>query len=89
MHCQEIYVALADQFPHLSADEVGAPYRNSLSHWANRVQFARLHLIEKGWLHPLPESGRRGYWRITDEGRNALADTDVLGEKLLAELDAL
>jgi hypothetical protein len=40
MHCQDVYRILAQEFPELTYEELWEPYRRSVSHWANRVQFA-------------------------------------------------
>jgi restriction endonuclease Mrr len=89
MYCQDVYIELAKQFPLLTEDEMRVPYKNSVSHWANRVQFARLHMVRKGWiLHPTMGGGR-GFWQISESGRRALALADEMGKKLLAELCAL
>jgi len=87
MHCQEIYETLARRFPCLTEDEKTEPYRNSVSHWANRVQFARLHLVDKGWfLHA--SMNNRAVWVISDNGRTAILELDELAKSALAELDA-
>jgi len=88
MHCQDIYEELARRFPYLTEDEKNVPYRNSVSHWANRVQFARLHLVDKGWLLHASMNGR-AVWAVSDNGRTAILELDQLGESALAELDAL
>jgi len=88
MHCQDIYQELARNFPCLTEDEKTVPYRNSVSQWANRVQFARLHLVDKGWLlHPSMSS--RAVWAISDKGRTAILELDELVRTSLAELEAL
>lgn len=88
MHCQDIYEELARRFRCLTEDEKTEPYRNSVSHWANRVQFARLHLVDRGWL--LHASiNERAVWAISDNGRTAILELDQLAKSALAELDAL
>jgi len=89
MHCQEVYVVLAKHFPKLTKDETTVPYKNSVSHWANRVQFARQHLVTKGWLLHTTMSGGRGYWAISEKGRNTVIQLQELGKTLLAELEAI
>jgi len=89
MHCRDVYLTLAAKFPRLTKHELEDPYRSSISHWANRVQFARLHLVEKGWVHRPATGGGRSYWTITPKGRKALADLEALGKSLLAELEAM
>jgi hypothetical protein len=71
MHCNDVYRAVAKRFPLLSRAELEHPYRSSLSHWANRVQFARLHLVHKGLLLRPYSGGGRGYWAISPQGRRA------------------
>lgn len=89
MHCRDVYKALARHYQSLTNDELTVPYRSSLSHWANRVQFARLHLVNKGWVLRPVMGGGRGYWTISSKGRKVLVGLEVVGNKLLAELDAL
>ena len=86
MHCQDVYRILAQEFPELTYEELWEPYRRSVSHRANRVQFARWRLIEKGFL--LRYTGRgRGFWSISDAGRAWLANQQARAEELLRELD--
>jgi hypothetical protein len=71
MHCNDVYSSLAKQFPELSDDEKSVPYQTSLSKWSNRVQFARLHCVNKELLYSAkagPAKGR-GFWTITEKGR--------------------
>jgi hypothetical protein len=89
MHCRDVYTALAARFPTLTVDELTVPYGSSISHWANRVQFARLHLVNKGWLLRPHSGDGRGYWKVSAEGRKAFADECVALEALLAEIQAL
>ena len=73
MHCNDVYTKLAELFPRLTADELFIPYRTSASKWANRVQWARQHLVQAGLLlRPHAGSGR-GFWTISDKGRKALS----------------
>ena len=89
MHCNDVYRILAKYFPMLTRAECEDPYQSSLSHWANRVQFARLHLVNRGLiLRPYAGAGR-GYWEISAKGREALADWDTTAAKVMAELEAL
>lgn len=69
----QCYEAVAERFPSLTWVELNVKYRNSVSKWANRVQFARLHLVESGHLYragegPMPS---RGVWILTPK---ALSD---------------
>jgi len=89
MHCQDVYRVLATEFPNLTRREMNDPYRSSVSHWANRVQFARLHMVNKGWILRPATGGGRGYWTISPQGRKALDDLKALGKRLLAELEAM
>lgn len=89
MHCRDVYRALEKRFPALTWDEVSVPYRNSVSHFANRVQFAREHLVEKGWLlRPAAGSGR-GIWKVSSKGRAEFAEFQAQGAALLDDLMAL
>ena len=47
LHVHKIYDDLAKLHPELTRQELNNPYRNSKSMWANRVQFARLHLVQR------------------------------------------
>lgn len=85
MRTADIYSVLAKRFPQLTSNETTVPYRNSVSHWANRVQFARLHLVQLGYILR-PHARGRGIWVISAKGRNALTDKRALANKLLAEL---
>jgi len=76
LHASEAYKTLADLHPELTSAELTDPYRNSVSHWANRVQFARLHLVNRGLLYkagagPRPRSG---VWILTERGRERALD---------------
>lgn len=71
MHCQDVYDKLADVFPEVTQDEIDEPYRNSLSKWANRVQFARLHCVGKDYILRARDENAQGwgYWTITEAGK--------------------
>lgn len=74
MHCNDVYSELARQFPMLTREELTVPYQTSLSKWANRVQWAREHLAKQGFILR-PNAGQgRGYWTISQAGRNAFHD---------------
>lgn len=85
MQCGDIYERLAERFPELDADDVSIPFRNSVSHWANRVQFARLHLLLQGYLLPTYVSGR-GVWAISAAGREHIRHIREEADKALDEL---
>lgn len=87
MQSSEVYEALADRFPQLTPDDTSVPYRRSVSHWANRVQFARLHLLLRGFILPLHLSGR-GFWSISPAGRAHIRQLVRHAEELLKELEA-
>lgn len=69
-HAQECYSALEERFPQLSPEEVNERYRSSVSKWANRVQFARLHLVHGGYIHAakVGPSLAHGVWILTPLG---------------------
>lgn len=71
MKTSSVYDELAELFPELSDKEVNNKFQNSVSQFANRVQFVRLHCVERGLIYSLdnPESFGYGYWTITQKGR--------------------
>src|ERR1051326_374645 len=74
MECSLVYEELSKAFPELTEKELNKPYQNSASHWANRVQFARLHCVERGFIYDERNSPNgRGYWTITEKGRKRIA----------------
>jgi hypothetical protein len=82
IHASEAYSKLVELHPELTNAEVSEPYRNSVSHWANRVQFARLHLVERGLVYragagPTPRSG---VWILTDRGKDRIRELALSGE---------
>jgi restriction endonuclease Mrr len=80
MHCNDVYKELAKEFPMLTHSELNDPYRSSLSHWANRVQWAREHLAKQGYILRPRNGAMRSYWSITESGQRALHDPiDVPG----------
>lgn len=85
LHCQDVYSTLAQSFPRLTDDEMTAPYERSLSLWANRVQWARQHLLDQGLLIPYSEDNR-SYWTISPEGRAKLATLQAWARAKLDEL---
>lgn len=68
---QKIYDKLARLHPELTEQEKNDRYRNSLSLWANRIQFARLHLVNRDMIYRAGAGPRPiyGEWIITDQGR--------------------
>jgi len=87
MQCADVYTKLAESFPQLTWDEKSVPYQNSRSHWANRVQFAVLHLRRKGWLLPPALSGR-GVWEVSVKGTSEWQRKYPSAEDLPREWDA-
>ena len=84
MHCCEVYGALAEHYPQITESELKCRYRNSRSHWANRVQFAVEHLRQKG-LVCRPFISGRGIWALTkssDEGSAVSLKADEMLEEL-------
>lgn len=69
-HAQVCYAALQDRFPDLTPEEVSEKYRSSVSKWANRVQFARLHLVNDGYVYPAKAgpAPSPGVWILTPLG---------------------
>ena len=85
MECGDVYKLLAHRFPELEADDVSIPFKNSVSHWANRVQFARLHLVLQGYLLPSYLS-ERGVWVISPTGRAYIRHVREEADQALDEL---
>lgn len=71
----DVYDQLASLHPELTFEERSLPFKNSASQWANRVQFGRLHLVERGFIFRAGDgpNPRRGVWIITDTGREYTA----------------
>jgi len=71
LQVQKIYEKLARLHPELTEQEKYDRYRNSLSKWANSVQFARLHLVNEGMIYRAGAGPRAAYgeWIITEKGR--------------------
>jgi predicted HNH restriction endonuclease len=66
-----VYDQLALRHPELTEAEKSVRYRNSASKWANRVQFARLHLVNSGMLfraNATPNAPRT-VWALTPRGQ--------------------
>ena len=81
----DVYTKLAERFPELTRDERIIRYQNSVSHWANRVQFAVLHLRKMGWLLS-PATGERGVWEVSAQGKAAWDAQLKRGHELLEQL---
>lgn len=92
LYCNVIYDELAKLFPDLTVIEKTRKYRESKSKWANRVQFARLHLVNEGLLLPADKINRRGYWKLSTEGENyarSLRSIKVSSDSSLIELNQI
>ena len=92
LHVHKIYAEIAKLLPELTLQELKDPYRHSKSIWANRVQFARLHLAQRKLLYrdgdgPNPS---RGVWIITDAGRKRVEaqKTDSINSVEKARIEA-
>jgi hypothetical protein len=66
---REAYRELAPLFPSLTPDEKNKRYQQSQSKWANAVQWARHHLVERGYIFDAKGGKGKGYWTITPDGR--------------------
>lgn len=65
----ELYDKVARHFSLLTpSDQTAKHPRSGLLIWANRVAWARQHLVNKGEL----DASVRGVWKITDKGRERL-----------------
>ena len=65
----ELYDKVARHFPQLTpSDQTVRHPRSGLLIWANRVQWARQHLVNKGEI----DASTRGIWKITERGRARL-----------------
>ena len=65
-----VYEQLALLHPEVTESERTEKYQNSASLWANRVQFARLHLANSGLLYranATPDAPR-SVWKLTPSG---------------------
>ena len=89
------YDELAYLHPELTSEELTQRYRNSVSKWANRVQFARLHLANRGLLYRANTglNAGHGYWVITPKGEEKVKALSPSGpsieEQVAADLGSL
>lgn len=86
MHCNDVYKVLAKRFPKLTERELTEPYQTSQSHWANRVQFAVMHLKEQGLMLHHTMAGGIGIWGISEKGRKHIKKLEKACEDLLKDL---
>ena len=90
-----VYEQLALRHPEVTAAERTEKYRNSASLWANRVQFARLHLANQGMLfraNSAPDAPR-SYWKLTPKGveaaRSLQRSSGSIDLQIAADLEAV
>lgn len=71
LQVRNVYEELAKLHPELTHQEKNQRYENSLSKWANRVQFARLHLVNRGLVFSAGKGPNpsHGVWIITEAGK--------------------
>ena len=70
----EVFEEIAKLHPELTYEETSVRYNRSRSKFANRVQFARLHLVQSGHIYK-SNSGKircHGIWELTAEGKQAV-----------------
>jgi restriction system protein len=60
-----VYPEVTKQFPSLSPEQLAETLPSGGNRWTNRIQWVRLHLIQKGEM----AGPSRGVWAITDKGR--------------------
>jgi hypothetical protein len=65
---REIYAKVARYFPGLTDEDLAMPHCPSCNAWENRVQWARLKLVQKGEILDWRAAGKQGLWRITEKG---------------------
>lgn len=72
---QEAYSKLSECYPQLTLEEKKGKYKNSISKFANTVQFARELAAKYGFIYRPDDSDSpgRGYWKITEPGRRYVA----------------
>jgi hypothetical protein len=88
---RRVYKQLALLHPEVTESEKIERYQNSASLWANRVQFARLHLANAGLLYRANAvaGAPRSVWKLTPAGverglkLSARSSTPLVPEKLL------
>lgn len=87
VHASNAYEELARLHPEITQQELIERYQNSVSKWANRVQFARLHLVNKGLLYRANavSNASTGYWMLTPDGEIVAAKLEP-HSKLLESL---
>lgn len=66
---RDIYPLVTQKFPQIREEDLAESLKSGTSKWTNRIQWVRQTLIEK---HEM-DSPARGIWRITEKGRERLA----------------
>ena len=79
LHIRNVCDELAKLHPELTDQEKHQKYVNSRSKWANRVQFARLHLVNGRMIYSDGEGPNptRGVWIITEKGQIKAKNVEV------------
>lgn len=68
MHCGKVYDVLAQSFPGLTPEETDRKYQNSVSKWANEVQWVREHCAMQELIERPQKRWDVGYWKLTQAG---------------------
>ncbi len=69
---REIYPLVTAKFPEIPEEDLAERLKHGANRWTNRIQWVRQKLVQNGEI----DSATRGVWRITDEGRQRLAEID-------------
>lgn len=71
LRAADCYDELVEVFSEVTAEERTLKFQNSVSQWANRVQFCRQHLVDRGFIYPaeVGPDPEYGVWIITPSGR--------------------
>lgn len=67
---RNIYPLVALKFPQIRDEDLAETLASGTNRWTNRVQWVRQTLIENGEM----DSPSHGIWRITEKGRQRLAE---------------
>jgi restriction system protein len=79
---KDIYPLVTKKFPELREEDLAETLSSGTTNkWTNRIQWARQALVDNGEI----DSPRRGTWRITNKGRQRLANLN----KALSETASL
>jgi restriction system protein len=66
---RDIYPLVSKKFPQIRENDLAEVLSSGTNRWTNRVQWVRQTLVENGEM----DSPARGIWRITEKGRQRLA----------------